>query len=120
MRSERGSFGISRRAAATRPQPVGRTRSDIATKPSAESGESRPCTSRRGSRMRTSRRRISVCDSKSPSEPLSNRHRNAQASSIPTGSTLPVRLCLRSLMKVSVMAQTEVIEPFNQRAVSMQ
>ena len=39
---------------------------------------------------------------------------------MPTGSTLPVRLCLRSLTKVSVIALTCVIEPFSQRAVSMQ
>ena len=44
----------------------------------------------------------------------------AQASSMPTGSTLPVKLCLRSLINVSVIADTELIEPFSQRAVSMQ
>ena len=38
--------------------------------------------------------------------------RNALASSMPTGSTLPVRLCLRSLMKVSVIARD-----FGDRAV---
>jgi hypothetical protein len=41
-----------------------------------------------------------------PSEPFSKRARNAQASSMPTFSTLPVMLCLRSLMKVSVIAVT--------------
>ena len=41
-----------------------------------------------------------------PSEPLLKRQRNAQASSMPTFSTLPVRLCLRSLMNVSVIAVT--------------
>ena len=31
-----------------------------------------------------------------------------------TGSTLPVRLCLRSLMNVSVVPVTSVIAPFSQ------
>jgi hypothetical protein len=34
--------------------------------------------------------------------------------------TLPVRLCLRSLMKVSVMALTSLMPPLSQSAVSMQ
>ena len=45
------------------------------------------------------------------SEPLLKRARNAQASSMPTFSTLPVRLCLRSLTKVSVIAHTLSIVP---------
>ncbi len=44
----------------------------------------------------------------------------AQASSMPTFSTLPVSLCLRSLTKVSVMALIVSRPPFSQRAVSMQ
>ena len=39
----------------------------------------------------------------------SKRQRNAQASSMPTFSTLPVRLCLRSLTNVSVIAVTLLI-----------
>ena len=39
---------------------------------------------------------------------------------MPTGSTLPVRLCFRSLMNVSVIAVTSVIGPLSQSAVSMQ
>ncbi len=39
---------------------------------------------------------------------------------MPTFSTLPVRLCLRSLTNVSVMAQTLVMGPLSQMAVSMQ
>ena len=39
---------------------------------------------------------------------------------MPTCSTLPVRLCLRSLMNVSVIAVTSVIGPLSQSAVSMQ
>ena len=54
------------------------------------------------------------------SEPLSNWPRKAQASSMPTFSTLPVRLCLRSLTNVSVIALTLSMPPLSQRAVSMQ
>ena len=39
---------------------------------------------------------------------------------MPTGSTFPVRLCLRSLMKVSVAAVTLSMPPFSHIAVSMQ
>ena len=39
---------------------------------------------------------------------------------MPTGSTLPVRLCLRSLTKVSVIAVTLSMRPLSQSAVSMQ
>ena len=39
---------------------------------------------------------------------------------MPTFSTLPVRLCFRSLMKVSVIAVTLAIFPLSQMAVSMQ
>ena len=39
---------------------------------------------------------------------------------MPTFSTLPVRLCLRSLMNVSVMAVTLSMPPLSQIAVSMQ
>src|SRR3989442_7560705 len=38
-------------------------------------------------------------------DPFWNRHKNALASSIPTGSTRPVKLCVRSLMKVSVIEE---------------
>ena len=51
---------------------------------------------------------------------MAKRQRNAQASSMPTVSTLPVRVCLRSLMNVSVIAVTLLIGPLSQRAVSMQ
>ncbi len=54
------------------------------------------------------------------SEPLAKRQRNAQASSIPTGSTLPDSVCFRSLMNVSVIAVTLLIGPLSHRAVSMQ
>ena len=39
---------------------------------------------------------------------------------MPTGCTLPVAVCVRSLMNVSVIAVTFVIEPFSHSAVSMQ
>ena len=39
---------------------------------------------------------------------------------MPTFSTLPVRLCIRSLTNVSVIAQTLWIGPLSQMAVSMQ
>ena len=39
---------------------------------------------------------------------------------MPTGSTLPDSVCLRSLMNVSVIAVTFLIGPLSQRAVSMQ
>ena len=39
---------------------------------------------------------------------------------MPTGSTLPVRLCLRDLMNVSVIAVTSSIGPLSHIAVSMQ
>ena len=39
---------------------------------------------------------------------------------MPTFSTFPVRLCLRSLMKVSVIAETRSMPPLSQSAVSMQ
>ena len=39
---------------------------------------------------------------------------------MPTGSTLPDSVCLRSLMNVSVIAVTLSIGPLSQRAVSMQ
>ena len=39
---------------------------------------------------------------------------------MPTGSTRPLTLCLRSLMKVSVIAVTSAIGPFSHIAVSMQ
>ena len=42
------------------------------------------------------------------------------ASSIVTGSTLPVSVCFRSFTNVSVMALTETMSPLIQRAVSMQ
>ena len=42
------------------------------------------------------------------------------ASSMPTFSTLPVRVCWRSLMKVSVMPQTSSMAPLSHIAVSMQ
>ena len=54
------------------------------------------------------------------SEPLSKRARKRHASSMPTFSTLPVRLCLRSLMKVSVIAVTLSMPPLSHMAVSMQ
>ena len=38
---------------------------------------------------------------------------------MPTGSSLPVRLCLRLLMNVSVMAVTSSICPFSHIAVSI-
>ena len=53
-------------------------------------------------------------DSKSASEPLAKWPWKVQASSIFTSSTLPVRVCWRCLMKVSVIALTSVIEPLSQ------
>ncbi len=43
-----------------------------------------------------------------------------QASSMPTGSTLPVSACMRSLTKVSVSAMTRAIGPLSHIAVSME
>src|SRR5258706_14412093 len=45
---------------------------------------------------------------------------NEQASSMPTFSTFPERLCFRSLMNVLVIAETDDIFPLSQMAVSMQ
>jgi len=47
------------------------------------------------------------------SEPLAKRARKRLASSMVTGSTFPVRLCLRLLMNVSVVAVTSVMLPFS-------
>ena len=51
---------------------------------------------------------------------MEKRPNTALASSMPTGSSFPVRLCLRSFTNVSVIAVTSVIDPFSQSAVSMQ
>ena len=50
-----------------------------------------------------------------PSEPFVNTARNMQASSMPTGCTLPVSACFRCLTKVSVLAAhagDRSVEPF--------
>ena len=49
------------------------------------------------------------------SEPFSNRAMNAQASSMVTACFAPVAVWTRSLMKVSVMALTEMMSPLIQR-----
>ena len=55
-----------------------------------------------------------------PIDPLANTARNMHASSIVTGSTLPVSTCLRSLTNVSVAATTRWIGPLSHSAVSIE